>query len=259
MIELKGAGVDFGDASAPMWALRGVDLEVRDREFVSVVGTSGCGKSTMLSIVGGLRPLSEGSATIDGAPIAEPGIDRGMVFQNYGLFPWLTAQQNVEFALKETGTRSARERSDRAREMLGEVGLLDFADRYPNQLSGGMRQRVAIARVLSYGPSILLMDEPFGALDALTRQLMQELLVRIWEQSELSVLFITHDIAEAVFLSDRVLVMSNRPGRILAEVPIDLDRPRTAETIRSPEFGALEHSILRHIRGESMTAEHFPS
>ncbi|MEX0158662.1 ABC transporter ATP-binding protein [Microbacterium sp. LMI11-1-1.1] len=242
-----------------MWALRGANLQVGDHEFVSVVGTSGCGKSTMLSIVGGLRPLSEGSATIDGVPIAAPGVDRGVVFQNYGLFPWLTAQQNVEFALRETGMRNARERSDRAREMLGEVGLLDFAGSYPDQLSGGMRQRVAIARVLSYGPSILLMDEPFGALDALTRQLMQELLVKIWEQSRLSVLFITHDIAEAVFLSDRVLVMSNRPGRILAEVPIDLKRPRTAETIRSSEFGELEHTILRHIRGESMSAEHFAS
>lgn len=257
MIELKGVGVDFGRASKPMWALRGVDLTIHDQEFVSVVGTSGCGKSTMLSVVGGLLPPSEGDAEIDGVRVTGPGLDRGMVFQNYGLFPWLTAQTNIEFALAQTGVGGKRQRADRAREMLSEVGLLDFADKHPSQLSGGMRQRVAIARVLAYRPSILLMDEPFGALDALTRRLMQELLVKIWESSKISVLFITHDIAEAVFLSDRVVVMSNRPGRVLTQIPVDLPRPRTEETVRSTEFVELEHEILGHIRGESIVSEHF--
>lgn len=256
MIELTDVGVNFGTEKQPAWAVRHASLAIHDHEFVSVVGTSGCGKSTLLSVIGGLLPPSAGVARVDGVTVTAPGIDRGMVFQHYGLFPWLTAQQNIEFALRETGVAKPAERADRAREMLDQVGLLDFADKYPSQLSGGMKQRVAIARVLSYRPSVLLMDEPFGALDALTRQLMQELLVKIWESSRLTVLFITHDIQEAVFLSDRVLVMSNRPGSIKAEVPVELPRPRLAETLRAPEFARLELELLDHIRSESRRAEH---
>jgi NitT/TauT family transport system ATP-binding protein len=255
-ITLDNVGMQFGTGSKAFWAVKDVSLTIADNEFVSVVGTSGCGKSTLLSIVGGLLPPTEGTATVGGTPVTKPGLDRGMVFQNYGLFPWLTAQENIEFALKETGTKRKAERADRSREMLSDVGLADFADKYPSQLSGGMRQRVAIARVLSYRPSVLLMDEPFGALDALTRGLMQELLVKIWEQSSLSVLFITHDIAEAVFISDRVLVMTNRPGKIKTEVAIDLPRPRTEELMRSPEFGSLELEILDHIKSQTREAEH---
>lgn len=256
MIELKDVGVNYGDAANPSWAVQNTSFTINDSEFVSVIGTSGCGKSTLLSVIGGLVQPSEGVVTLDGKPITAPGIERGMVFQNYGLFPWYTAQENIEFALKETGMSRRSDRVDRAREMLSEIGLLDFADRYPAQLSGGMKQRVAIARVLSYRPSVLLMDEPFGALDALTRQIMQELLVKIWEHSRLTVLFITHDIPEAVFLSDRVLVMSNRPGHIKAEVTIDLPRPRTPEMHASPEFGSHELELLDHIRTESRLAEH---
>ncbi|GAA3887447.1 ABC transporter ATP-binding protein [Leifsonia kafniensis] len=255
-IQLDNIGMRFGTGSSAVWAVKDASLTIEKNQFVSIVGTSGCGKSTLLSIVGGLVLPTEGTASVDGVPIAKPGLDRGMVFQNYSLFPWLTAQQNIEFVLKETGTSRAAERSDRAREMLTAVGLADFADKYPSELSGGMRQRVAIARSLSYRPSILLMDEPFGALDALTRGLMQELLVKIWEQSDLTVLFITHDIAEAVFLSDRVLVMTNRPGKIKADIAIDLPRPRTEDLIRSPEFGALELHVLDQIKAESRAAEH---
>ena len=255
-ITLENVGVRFGTGAKAVQAVDGASLTITKNEFVSIVGTSGCGKSTLLSVVGGLLQPSEGTATVDGVPITKPGLDRGMVFQNYSLFPWMTAKQNIEFVLKETGTARATERSDRAREMLEAVGLADFADKYPAELSGGMRQRVAIARSLSYRPSILLMDEPFGALDALTRGLMQELLVKIWEQSDLTVLFITHDIAEAVFLSDRVLVMTNRPGRIKADIAIDLPRPRTESLIRSPEFGELEYRVLEQIKAESRAAEH---
>lgn len=255
-ITLQNVGVRFGTGDTAVNAVQDASLTIEKNQFVSIVGTSGCGKSTLLSVVGGLLQPTAGTATVDGVPIEKPGLDRGMVFQNYSLFPWLTAQQNIEFVLKETGTNRAAERTDRASEMLAAVGLADFADTYPSELSGGMRQRVAIARSLSYRPSILLMDEPFGALDALTRGLMQELLVKIWEQSDLTVLFITHDIAEAVFLSDRVLVMTNRPGRIKADIPIDLPRPRTEGLIRSPEFGALELQVLDQIKAESRAAEH---
>jgi NitT/TauT family transport system ATP-binding protein len=254
-IEFSGLGVRFGTEKKPFWALRGADLTIGDNEFVSVVGTSGCGKSTLLSVAAGLQDPSEGSILVDGNPVTGPARDRGVVFQNYSLFPWLTAAGNIDFALREAGVPRA-ERKDRVDEMLSEVGLRDFADRYPAELSGGMKQRVAIARVLSYRPEILLMDEPFGALDALTRRIMQELLVKIWEHSKLTVLFITHDIHEAVFLSDRVAIMTNRPGRVKEEIAIDLPRPRNHDVLRSPEFAALEEEVLDHIRSETLQVEH---
>ncbi len=240
--------------SRPVDALGPFSLRLQENEFVSIVGTSGCGKSTLLNLAAGLMDLTAGDILVDGAPIAGPGRDRGVVFQTYTLFPWMTAAANVEFALR--GERlGAAERRRVARENLELVGLGSFADAYPRQLSGGMKQRVAIARALCYRPRILLMDEPFGALDAQTRLLMQELLTRIWEAHRLTVLFITHDVDEAVYISDRVVIMTNRPGRLKEEVPISLPRPRTIEVQESPEFLALRHRILTSIREESLASE----
>jgi len=234
-------------------ALRGVDLDIGENEFVALVGTSGCGKSTLLSIAAGLEVADEGSISIDAEPIVAPGLDRGIVFQSYTLLPWLTTLGNVEFALKAAG-KSSREARDIAYAHLALVGLEEFADAYPSELSGGMKQRVAIARALSYRPKMLLMDEPFGALDALTRHHMQELLTRIWEKHRLTVLFITHDVEEAVYLSDRVAVMTNRPGRVKLIVPIDLPRPRRYEMVATPEFQILHRAVLGAIREESIVA-----
>jgi NitT/TauT family transport system ATP-binding protein len=252
-VEIQGVSKEFVDRKRVVHALDGATLSLADNEFVSLVGTTGCGKSTLLSIVAGLQEPSSGEVLVDGEPVDGPGRDRGVVFQTYTLFPWLTARENVEFALREEGLPRAERRS-RALEQLQLVGLEQFADAHPNQLSGGMKQRVAIARALSYRPSILLMDEPFGALDALTRQLMQELLTRVWEQHRLTVLFVTHDVEEAVYISDRVLVMTNRPGRIKAEIKVDLPRPRSYEMVSSPEFAALHGQVIENIRGESLAA-----
>ena len=235
-------------------ALAPIDLSVAENEFVSIVGTSGCGKSTLLGIVAGLVEPSAGRVLVDGRPIAGPGRDRGVVFQQYTLLPWLTARRNIEFALR--GERmSAAERRRVADEHLELVGLGAFADALPRNLSGGMKQRVAIARALCYRPRILLMDEPFGALDAQTRMLMQELLMRIWETHRLTVLFVTHDVEEAVTISDRVLVMSNRPGRVKEEVPVELPRPRTLDLQETPGFLRLRHRILASIREEAVAIE----
>jgi NitT/TauT family transport system ATP-binding protein len=231
-------------------ALDGIDFEIAEKDFVTVIGTSGCGKSTLLSIIAGLEEETDGVVLVDGEQVLGPGRDRGVVFQSYTLFPWLTAQKNVEFALQG----SSGERAEIAREHLKLVGLERFADSYPSQLSGGMRQRVAIARALSYKPEVLLMDEPFGALDAQTRQLMQELLTRVWEEHRLTVMFVTHDIDEAVFLSDRVLVMTARPGKIKQDLRIELDRPRTFEILATPEFYEFKARLLESVREESLRA-----
>jgi len=248
---IRGLGKSFRTDRGEVVALDGVDLEVGENEFVALVGTSGCGKSTLLSIVAGLETLDHGTVTIDEEPITAPGLDRGVVFQSYTLLPWLTAAENVAFALAAAGRETAEVQAI-AREQLALVGLEDFADAYPNELSGGMKQRVAIARALSYRPRLLLMDEPFGALDALTRHHMQELLTRIWERHRLTVLFITHDVEEAVYLSDRVAVMSNRPGRIKLVVPIDLPRPRRYDMLSTPEYQRLHRTVLDSIRAESI-------
>jgi len=248
---ITGLGRTFRTDRGETVALKGVDLEVGENEFVALVGTSGCGKSTLLSIVAGLDVEDEGAVTIDGAPVEGPGLDRGVVFQSYTLLPWLTALGNVEFALKAAGS-AGRDAPSLARAHLHLVGLEGFENAYPNELSGGMRQRVAIARALSYRPKMLLMDEPFGALDALTRHHMQELLTAIWEKHRLTVLFITHDVEEAIYLSDRVAVMTNRPGRIKSIVPVPLPRPRRYELISSPEFRTLQLEVLDEIRAESM-------
>ena len=247
-LSVNGVRKVFEGRSGDVVALDGVDFEIAEKEFVTVIGTSGCGKSTLLSIIAGLEEETEGVVLLDGEEVYAPGRDRGVVFQSYTLFPWMTAQKNVEFALR--GPR--RERADVARRHLEMVGLEGFADAYPSQLSGGMRQRIAIARALSYKPQVLLMDEPFGALDAQTRQLMQELLTKIWEEHRMTVMFVTHDIDEAVFLSDRVLVMTARPGRIKEDITIGVDRPRTFEVLTTPEFFDYKSRLLAAVREESL-------
>jgi NitT/TauT family transport system ATP-binding protein len=252
-VEIKNVTKQFVDRRRTVQALEGANLALADNEFVSLVGTSGCGKSTLLSIVAGLQDPTSGEVLVDGQPVDGPGRDRGVVFQTYTLFPWLTARENVEFALREEPLSRA-ERRKQAMENLELVGLQTFADAYPSQLSGGMKQRVAIARALSYRPAILLMDEPFGALDALTRQLMQELLTNVWERHRLTVLFVTHDVEEAVYVSDRVAVMTNRPGRIKTEIAVQLPRPRSYDMVSSPEFAAIEGEVIESIRSESLAA-----
>jgi ABC-type nitrate/sulfonate/bicarbonate transport system ATPase subunit len=230
-------------------ALREVSFTQKENEFVTLIGTTGCGKSTLLFIVAGLEEPSNGAVLVDGRPVIGPGRDRGMVFQAYTLFPWLSAEKNVEFALDRRVPR--RTRSEMAREHLELVGLGRFRDAYPSQLSGGMRQRVALARALCYQPTVLLMDEPFGALDAQTRQRMQELLTSVWEQHRLTVLFVTHDIDEAIFLSDRVVVMTSRPGTVKEEMRIELPRPRTMDTLVHPTFAQCKAALLASLREES--------
>ena len=257
-VEVRSLSKVFEGGDQPVVALSDVDLTLADNEFVSLIGTSGCGKSTLLSIVAGLQDPTEGEVVLDGAEILGPGRDRGLVFQTYTLFPWQTARANVEFALR--GEKLSREqRAKVAREHLAQVGLQQFEDSFPHQLSGGMKQRVAIARALSYRPQVLLMDEPFGALDALTRQMMQELLTSVWEEHKITVLFVTHDVEEAVFVSDRVAVMTNRPGKIKEVVPIDLPRPRAHEMLSTPEFAELYGRVLESIRGEAMAADTVPA
>jgi NitT/TauT family transport system ATP-binding protein len=252
-VEITEVRKEFVDGKRRVLALDGATLSLADNEFVSLVGTSGCGKSTLLSIVAGLQEPTGGEVLVDGVAVDGPGRDRGVVFQTYTLFPWLTARENVEFALRDE-SMSRGQRREQALEHLKLVGLESFADAHPGQLSGGMKQRVAIARALSYRPEILLMDEPFGALDALTRQLMQELLTRVWERHRLTVLFVTHDVEEAVYVSDRVVVMTNRPGRIKTEITVDLPRPRSYDMVSSPAFAAIQGEVIESIRGESLAA-----
>jgi NitT/TauT family transport system ATP-binding protein len=252
-IEVRNVGVQFGVKGATVQAVKDVSLNVQPSEFVSLIGPSGCGKSTILSIVAGFLNPSSGEALLDGVPIIKPGSERGVVFQQYSLFPWLSVRDNVEFGLRMAGVaKSTREQS--ARTLLGLAGLLAFENHYPDQLSGGMKQRIGIVRALATSPQVLLMDEPFGALDTQTRVVMQEILTNMWQQFRISVLFITHDIDEAIFLSDRIYVMTARPGRIKAEITVPLPRPRTAAMIETPEFVALVHRLKGLIRAESIAA-----
>jgi NitT/TauT family transport system ATP-binding protein len=235
-------------------AIEAISLAVADREFVCIVGASGCGKSTLLRLVAGLEEPTAGSLLLDGQEIAGAGRDRGMVFQQYTLFPWLTVRGNVEFGLRDLGRR---ERLGVARHFLDLVGLRRFEDSYPGELSGGMQQRTAIARALAYKPQILLMDEPFGALDAQTRGLMQDLLLRIWAEEGLTVLFVTHDVDEAVYLSDRIYVLSSHPGRIKEEITVPLARPRRYEQQLTSEFLELKSHVRNLIHHEAAVATEF--
>ncbi len=235
----------------PVTALENISLDVKDKEFSVIVGPSGCGKTSLLRLVAGLIEPTEGAIWLDSTRISGPGKDRGMVFQSYTLFPWLTVRDNVEFGLR-IGGMPAAQRQDVARRFIAEVGLEGFERLYPKQLSGGMMQRVALARALANDPAVLLMDEPFGALDSQTRSLMQELLLSIWQQSHKTVLFITHDIDESILLGDRVYVMTARPGRIKEMVPIDLPRPRTVDMLTSEGFMAIKRRIMHSIHEEAM-------
>ena len=235
-------------------ALQPVDFEVRDNDFVTILGPSGCGKSTLLRIVAGLDHATSGRVLLDGVPVEGPGADRGMVFQSYTLFPWLTIEQNIRFGLRERGMPEAQQK-ERAAYFIAKVGLRGFEQHFPKQLSGGMQQRTAIARALANDPKILLMDEPFGALDNQTRVLMQELLLGIWEAERKTVLFVTHDIDEAIFMANRVAVFSARPGRIKTELSVDLPHPRHYTIKTSPEFMDLKARLTEEIRAESMAAD----
>lgn len=234
-------------------ALSEVNLTVEPGEFISILGPSGCGKSTLLHIAGGFERATSGQVLVDGVEVRAPGRDRGMVFQTATLFPWKTIAANVAWPLRVQGvSRSASRR--RALELVHLVGLGDFYDAYPAELSGGMRQRASIARTLAMEPRVLLMDEPFGALDALTRELMQEELLRLTQEASLTVVFITHDISEAVFLGDRVVVMSRRPGRIVSVDTIDLPRPRHADVKGSPKMAEYHSRYWQMLRGEQNDA-----
>ena len=236
-------------ASAPTLALQPTDLAVAPGEFVALLGPSGCGKSTLLRIIAGLDRPTAGQVLLDGAPVAAPGPDRGMVFQSYTLFPWLNVEGNIRYGLRERGLPEAQQAEIAAR-FIARTGLRGFENHWPRQLSGGMQQRTALARALANDPEILLLDEPFGALDHQTRELMQELLLEIWEADRKTVLFVTHDIDEAIFLANRVLVMSARPGRIKAEVPVPLPYPRDWTMKTTPDFGALKARLMGEIREE---------
>ncbi len=243
-LRVDHVGLVYGaGGKRPVTALQDVSLDVGEGEFAVLVGPSGCGKSSLLYLAAGLAEPSSGQILLDGRPVDGPGADRGMVFQGYTLFPWLDVRRNVEFGLRRRGMPAAQRR-ERVARFLGEVGLTQFAEHYPKQLSGGMMQRVAIARALANDPAILLMDEPFGALDSQTRGSMQRLLLRVWEHTRKTVLFVTHDIDEAILLGDRVYVMSPRPGRIERLVPVALPRPRSMAMVMEPEFIAIKRQVL---------------
>ncbi|MBI5319670.1 ABC transporter ATP-binding protein [Bradyrhizobium sp.] len=252
-IDIRNTGVTFGSDESEIVAVKEVSINVQPGEFVSLIGPSGCGKSTLLSIVAGFVKPTRGEALLDGKKITKPGSDRGVVFQQYSLFPWLSVRKNVEFGLKMAGVDQNR-RNATARSLLDLAGLLSFENHYPDQLSGGMKQRIGIVRALATSPQVLLMDEPFGALDTQTRVVMQEILTNIWQQFRISVLFITHDIEESIFLSDRIYVMTARPGRIKAEIKVPLPRPRTPEMTDTPEFMNLVQELKGLIREESLAA-----
>jgi NitT/TauT family transport system ATP-binding protein len=237
----------------PVKALERVALDVAEDEFVSIVGPSGCGKSTLLYLVGGFLPLERGQILIDERKVTAPGPDRGIVFQHFALFPWKTVRQNVLYGL-ERKKMDASQRQELAQKYINLVKLNGFEDSWPAQLSGGMKQRVAIARTLVTNPDVLLMDEPFGALDAQTRGLLQEELLAIWGMTRKTVLFVTHDVHEAVLLSDRIVVMSARPGRIKTTLNIDLPRPRTQEVTRSQRFVDHCQEIGGLVREEALAA-----
>lgn len=240
--------------AAPVQALEPTNLKVAQNDFITILGPSGCGKSTLLRIVAGLDRPSTGQVLLAGRQIQGPGADRGMVFQSYTLFPWLTVAENIAYGLREKGVAKA-ERQNIVASYVEKVGLRGFENHYPKQLSGGMQQRTAIARALANDPAILLLDEPFGALDNQTRALMQELLLGIWERERKTVLFVTHDIEEAIFLASRVIVMSARPGRIKADIQVDLPHPRHYTMKTTPEFSALKAQLTEEIRVEALQAD----
>jgi NitT/TauT family transport system ATP-binding protein len=251
VLSVAGLGKRYDSRDGSYEALRDVSFEVRQREFICVIGRSGCGKSTLIRIVAGLEEATSGEVRLDGHPVHGPGPDRGMVFQTYTLFPWLTVKRNVAFGLRMQGQGSASAETQ-AQRWIDLVGLTGFEDRYPTQLSGGMRQRVAIARALANRPRILLMDEPFGALDAQTRVRMQSYLLQVWRKVDVTVLFITHDLNEAIYLADRIVVLGHHPGRVQEIIPVPLPRPRRPDHLLDPAF--LE--VRRHLEDLIHPANH---
>lgn len=251
MIEITGLTKTFtGQDGSFVRALGGVDLTIRDNEFLTVLGPSGCGKTTMLKMIAGLQSWDEGEISISGRPVRGPGPDRAMVFQNFALLPWATVEENVAFGLKLKGISKA-DRTARARELIIKVGLGGFETKRPGELSGGMQQRVGIARALAMEPEVLLMDEPFGAVDEQTRRLLQEELLTIWEENRLTVVFITHSMEEAVLLGDRVVLMSARPGMISEIVDVPLERPRSSDVgslERSPDYVEITAHLWDRLR-----------
>ncbi|MCD6040651.1 MAG: transporter ATP-binding protein [Burkholderiales bacterium] len=253
MIEISGVRKEFAKGERRVVAVEDIDLVVAEREFVAILGPSGCGKSTLLNMVAGFDQPSRGSVKVAGEEIVNPAPSRGVVFQEPALLPWLTVMDNVVFGPKTRG-QPAPQYKARAAQIIEQIGLSGFEASYPAELSGGMRQRVGIARVLIMEPKVLLMDEPFGSLDAQTRTLMQELLLSLWERQHQTVLFVTHDIEEAILLADRVCVMTARPGRIKKSIEVRIPRPRSIELTTSAEFNALRREVLDLIREESLRA-----
>ena len=249
-IAVRNISMRFETRRGEVHAIDDVSLEIPDAHFACIVGASGCGKSTLLNIMAGLIQPTAGAVLVDGQPISGPAEDRGMVFQRYTLFPWLHVRENIEFGpkLKGLGKQARREISNR---LLDEMDLTEFAHSYPKELSGGMQQRVAIARALANDPKVLLMDEPFGALDALTRAVAQRFLTEIWEQHRRTIAFVTHDIDEAIYLGDTIFVMSPRPGRLQQIVKVDIARPRSLDDIGTPRFAELKREVVGLILGET--------
>lgn len=245
-LEVSNLHKQFVGAKETTVALKDVNLHVEQGEFVCVVGASGSGKSTLLRLIAGLDMPTAGQVEVDGERVSGPGADRGMVFQDYTLYPWMTVQKNVEFGLKLQGVNQ-QVRREQASYYLEMVGLVEFAQALPKQLSGGMKQRVAIARALTSQPKILLMDEPFGALDVQTKETMQQFMLELWERTGTSILMITHDVREAVFLSQRVYVMTARPGTVRAEIKVDLGRSRNLQTRKLPEFKQYQDDIMMNL------------
>jgi ABC-type nitrate/sulfonate/bicarbonate transport system ATPase subunit len=255
ILKVRGVSRTFeSENGAKTVALQATDLDVAENDFITILGPSGCGKSTLLRIVAGLDTQTTGDVLLDGKPIAGPGADRGMVFQSYTLFPWLTILENVCFGLREKGLPAAQQK-EIAQSFISKVGLEGFESHFPKQLSGGMQQRTALARALANDPRILLMDEPFGALDHQTRELMQELLLGIWERAQKTVLFVTHDIDEAAFMGSRVVVMSARPGRIKIDKAVPFPHPRVYSIKTTSEFAALKSELTESVRVEVLAAQ----
>ena len=242
-VQIKGVEKVYEGRNGKTVAVNGVDLDSYDNEDICLVGPSGCGKTTLLNIIAGLHDPSAGEVLVDGVKVDGTGVDRGVVFQQYALFPWLTVKKNVEFGLKLRKDLTLQQRDEIAMKYIKMVGLEKFVDSYPKELSGGMKQRVAIARAYAVNPSILLMDEPFGALDAQTRTQLQTELLRTWEEEQKTCFFITHDVEEAILLASRVVVMSARPGRIKDVIDIDIPYPRNQETKMLPRFTELKNYI----------------
>jgi NitT/TauT family transport system ATP-binding protein len=253
-VELRGVAKEFVKGGRRVEAIQNIDLSFAPREFTAILGPSGCGKSTLLNMIAGFDAPTRGEVFAAGIPVARPSPKRAVVFQEAALFPWLSVYDNVVFGPKTQG-RPASEYRPRAQQILEQVGLKGFESHYPSELSGGMKQRVGIARVLVMEPEILLMDEPFGSLDAQTRSLMQELLLAVWESSHRTVLFVTHDIEEALLLADSVCIMTARPGRIKKRIEVNLARPRTIDVVTSPVFNEIKREVLALIRDESRRAD----